>query len=102
MSLRWAVLSLFAIGWPAMAQDRAELTTPVKIYAGEKPIDIQRGHLAPFVADWAGDGVRHLLVGAPGEGKLRSYRNNGSDKEPRFGDCVLLREGESDGTVPSD
>jgi hypothetical protein len=96
-----AILTVIFIAPQGIAQDASELAAPVKLMAGGQPIDFQRGHLAPFVADLAGDGVRHLLIGGPGEGKLRIYRNAGTVIEPRFDEFTFLRDGEEDGRVPA-
>jgi hypothetical protein len=95
------VLSIVLVAHPGIAQDLPGLAAPVKLLAGGQPVDIQRGHLAPFFADLAGDGVRHLLIGGPGEGKLRIYRNTGNPAEPRFDSFTFLRDGAEDGRVPA-
>jgi hypothetical protein len=95
------LLILIAIPSQAMSQELPELAAPIKIFANGEPINAQRGHLAPFIADFTGDGVKHLLVGHPGEGRLRIYRNAGTAADPRFANYVWLREGEDDGTVPA-
>jgi hypothetical protein len=77
----------------ALAKD---LMPPVKLQASGKPIDVDVGHAAPFVADWYGDGTMHLLVGQFGDGKLRIYKNLGSRSEPRFGHFTWFL-----GTVPT-
>jgi hypothetical protein len=70
--------------------------------AGGKPIDIERdGHAAPFFGDIDGDGRRDLLVGEYHEGRLRIYRNVGTDREPRFDEPAQLKVGAELGRVPT-
>jgi hypothetical protein len=64
--------------------DVTDLAPPILVQAGGQPINVDRGHAAPFVADLKGDGRLTLLVGQFGEGKLRMYPNVGTRKEPRF------------------
>jgi hypothetical protein len=61
-----------------------DLSPPVQIMAGEKPIDTDIGHAAPFVTDFNGDNTRDLLVGQFGDGSMRIYTNVGTDAQPKF------------------
>ena len=82
--------------------------SPVRIEANGKPIDVTTGHAAPYVYDFDGDGIRDLLVGEFGaatfkgevhmelshswtEGRLRIYRNHGTDKAPLFRDFEYFK-----------
>jgi hypothetical protein len=65
------------------AQRAADLAPPVLVMAGGKPIDVD-GYAAPFVGDFDGDGKNDLLVGQYVYGKLRIYRNVGTNAEPKF------------------
>ena len=78
-----------------------ELADPVVLEADGQPIDVEVGHAHPFVADFDGDGVRDLLVGQFGNGKLRIYRNAGTDAEPRFEEFTWFRAGGKLGTIPA-
>lgn len=67
---------------------------PFRIQADGKPIDVDIGHAAPYLHDFDGDGVRDLLVGQFGaQGRLRIYRNTGTDKAPVFGASVWFMAG---------
>src|SRR5688572_20057191 len=66
---------------PAFAQ---ELGKPVRLEAGGKPIDTEVGHATPALYDWDGDGKRDLLVGQFGGGKMKIFKNTGSNQSPRF------------------
>ena len=64
-------------------QRAADLAAPVRITAGGAPIDVD-GFAAPFVGDFDRDGRDDLLVGQVGYGRLRIYRNVGTNERPRF------------------
>ena len=104
------------------AHDGAKLAPPVRLEAGGIPIDVAIGHAAPHVMDFDGDGVRDLLVGEFGtgsfakerlpeeyrerkspfaEGKLRVYRNVGTNETPAFEDFVYLRAGKEYASIPT-
>ena len=78
----------------------SELAPPFRVLADGKPIDTETGHAVPFVVDFDGDGVRDLLVGQFSGGKLRIYRNTGSNKEPKFGSFAWFKANGTDATVP--
>ena len=79
-----------------------ELEHPVQITARGEPIDVQReGHSAPFLGDFDGDGVVDLLVGEFDDGKLRVYRNLGTNAQPRFENFEWFKVGAELGRVPS-
>ena len=108
---------------PALAQS-SYLLPPQRVLAAGKPIDVTTGHAAPYVLDFDGDGVRDLLVGEFGDGdfpveqlparleqgwkqpdafangRVRIYKNHGTDAEPRFQDFVYLQAGGATATVP--
>ncbi len=118
------LLSLGAPSLLAGADAEIVFAPPVRLEANGVPIDVTIGHAAPYVIDFDGDGVRDLLVGEYGDvdypverlpkrlqeaakkssysqGKLRIYRNHGSDEEPRFKDFEYLRAGREDASMPT-
>jgi hypothetical protein len=73
----------------------------VPVLAGGKPLDVEReGHSAPFVGDLDGDGKLHLLVGQYHEGRLRIYRNTGSNAQPKFESYTWFEAGGKIASVP--
>jgi hypothetical protein len=95
---------------------------PVRLEASGAPIDVTVGHAAPLVMDFDGDGLRDLLVGEFGtgefdadrlppearekvslynEGRLRIYRNVGTDTAPVFEDFQFLRAGKEFASIPT-
>jgi hypothetical protein len=79
----------------------AQFQEPVKITAGDDAINVDVGHAAPFYYDWTGNGVRDLLVGQFGSGRLRIYKNHGTDTEPVFKDFEWFMAGGEIASVPS-
>jgi hypothetical protein len=75
---------LFATLCCSISVAAADLANPVRLKAGTEFIDTELGHAAPFMADFDGDGIRDLLVGQLGGGKLKIYRNIGSNKKPDY------------------
>ena len=83
------------------------------------PIDVTVGHAAPYVIDFDGDGLRDLLVGEFGDqpypqerlpegakgtyeqGRLRIYRNCGTNAAPIFKGFEYLRAGKEYASIPS-
>jgi len=74
---------------------------PVRLEAGGQPITTDIGHSAPYVYDFDGDGVRDLLVGQFGEGKLRIYRNIGTNDRPRYAKHEWFKADGKIATVPA-
>jgi hypothetical protein len=106
-----AALATLALPLAALAADngaaaaKSDLAPPVRVEADGKPIDLDEiGHAAPFFADFDRDGKRDLLIGQFGErgaGKLRIYKNQGTDAAPTFGQYEYLKVGADLGTVPA-
>lgn len=96
--MRMFALTLLAACAPLGAQG---FEPPVRINAGEAPINVDVGHAAPFVADIDGDGLKDLLVGQFGEGKLRIYKNVGTAKEPKFKDFEWFKADGDIARVPT-
>lgn len=89
----WMTAGLLLAAEGPLADD---FLPPVKVEAAGKTLDVERdGHSAPFVGDFDGDGVRDLLVGQYHEGRLRIYRNEGSDTSPLYGEPKMF-----EGRVP--
>ncbi|MGH7128117.1 MAG: FG-GAP repeat domain-containing protein [Planctomycetaceae bacterium] len=99
----WRTLgvSIVATALASLARG-GELQQPVQLEAAGRPIDVERsGHAAPFFGDMDGDGRRDLLVGEYREGRLRIYRNTGSDTQPSFAEYEWFHAGGELGRVPS-
>jgi len=79
---------------------QTELEKPFKVMAGGKAIDVPVGHAAPFFVDFDGDGLKDLLVGQFGEGRLRIYKNVGKRGAPAFETFVLFKAAGDVVTVP--
>ena len=95
-------LGAVALAVLAMAATANELTEPVQLMAGTEPLDVGgTGYAAPFMSDYDGDGVRDLWVGEFREGKLRVYRNLGSNSKPKFGEYEWFKDGAETGRVPA-
>ena len=74
---------------------------PEQIYDGNQPINVTVGYAAPFVCDFNGDGLKDLLVGQFGEGKLRFYPNRGTNTRPEFRGFEYVKVKSKDITVPA-
>jgi hypothetical protein len=85
----------------AAPDDGPKLAPPVQIQAAGKPISVDIGHAAPFLADIDGSGKPVLLVGQFGQGKLRIYANKGTAQQPRFDEFSWFQAGGDDGKIPS-
>jgi hypothetical protein len=102
--MRWsrAACTIIVLAGPTLTATADELRPPIQVISGGKPIDVERdGHAAPFFGDIDGDGRRDLLVGEYHEGRLRIYRNVGTDREPRFDEYTWFKAGAELGRVPT-
>ena len=90
------------IGCLAAGSSAGELLKPVKLTAAGEPIDVQRtAHAAPFIGDYDGDGLNDLLVGEFHEGRLRIFRNTGSNEVPKYNEYEWFKSGAELGRVPT-
>ena len=99
-------LRVMLSGWLVLASSACmlagELMPAAKLTAGGKPVDVMRvGHSAPFVGDFDGDGIDDLLVGEFHLGRLRIFRNRGTNRQPAFEDFQWFKAGGSQGRVPT-
>ena len=74
---------------------------PVRLSAADGLIDhgSSWAHASPWVVDVDGDGVNDLVVG-DFSGHFRFYRNEGTNKQPRYAKLVNLKAGGVDAKVP--
>ena len=99
---RMLVLALCASEWFVPFLGAGELLPPTQVCVDGRPLDVQRtGHSAPFVGDFDGDGIDDLLVGEFYEGRLRIFRNMGSNQKPRFKQHLWFQAGGRLGKVPT-
>jgi len=78
-----------------------ELGRGVKLEAAGKPIEVEVGHLVPWVADWNGNGKKDLLVGQFVGGRIALYLNEGTDAAPKFGKSVFMQAGGKEISLPA-
>ena len=74
---------------------------PVRLTGADGVIDSgpSWGHSSPWVIDADGEGVNDLVVG-DFSGKFRLYRNEGTNKQPRYAKAVPPQAGGVDAKVP--
>ena len=89
-----------ACGALALASGATRLGRAQQVLDGRTPLDVDIGHANPNLVDWDGDGRRDLLVGQFGGGKVRLYRNLGTDAAPRFRGFSYVQAAGADATVP--
>jgi hypothetical protein len=94
------LLVLLAASPSTHAEEKSPFELPKAIIAKGEPIDVEHvGHAAPFVGDIDGDGRKDLLVGEFYKGRLRIYRNVGTNVEPKFDGFSLLQDGAPGGCI---
>lgn len=64
------------------AKTHAFAAENIVVNAGDEPLKVS-AHCCPTVADWDGDGLWDLIVGAD-DGSVTWYRNVGKSSEPKF------------------
>jgi hypothetical protein len=74
---------------------------PIRLAAADGIIDSgpSWGHSSPWLVDVDGDGPTDLVVG-DFSGLFRVYRNEGTDREPRYAKAVNLQAGGAEAKVP--
>ncbi len=92
---------VFMLSW-ALVMVQAQ--TPVfengvLINDNTNPINVG-SYSAPHVYDWDGDGAKDLLVGQLDLGKIRFYRNTGTNGNPLFNGFAYLRADATDISLP--
>ncbi len=85
--------ALLGLASPLVAE---EFEAPVRLMSNGAPVDVEIGHAAPYLYDFDCDGNRDLLVGQFGGGKLRIYKNTGTNQAPVYGASEWLT---ANGTV---
>lgn len=85
--------------FPQPHADALDLAVQLRAGAGYVEAGGGRAHPLPF--DWTGDGTYDLLVGQFSAGKLRLYRNAGTNAAPRFDRYEYVQAGGVDATVPA-
>ena len=98
MRIPAAAILMVVAAHAAYGQD---LGKPVRLEADGKPIDTEFGHAAPFVCDFDRDGKRDLLVGQFGDGKLKIFRNLGTNEAPRFAAATWFEAGGKVASIPA-
>lgn len=78
--------------------DAPILDEGVYIFDGALPLEVDR-HSTPEVVDWNNDGLKDLIVGQFGYGKITLFLNQGTDINPVFNGGSFLKSGSVDLTT---
>lgn len=97
MTTRLALACVLAAG----AVTAQAFEKPFRVKAQDGWVDTDVGHAAPYLYDIDGDGKRDLLVGQFGDGKMRIYRNVGTDVAPDFAPHAWFEAGGRVATTPA-
>lgn len=96
------LLGVAALGVTAAhVRAASDLLPPFRVEADGKPIETAGGNAAPCLCDFDGDGTWDLLVGQFQDGKMRIFRNIGSNTAPKFAAGVWFKAGGADARVPA-
>ena len=98
--LLWACTAAIAASLTLSASAQV-FEKPVRLQANDEFVDVEIGHAAPYLYDFDEDGVKDLLVGQFGDGKLRIYRNAGSDAKPQYEAHKWFMADGKIGTIPA-
>ncbi len=94
-------MRIILLGALAAALTAQQFESPFRIKTQAGFADADTGHAAPYLFDIDGDGQRNLLVGQFGEGKLRIYRNTGTDAKPDYAAHTFFEAGGTVATTPA-
>jgi len=93
MALRLSVPALLAVLLPSVTlAEVPSFQPPQLLLCGGERIDVG-SYAAPLAVDWDGDGLKDLICGQFEEGRIRFYRNVGTETEPVFDSWVYLMNG---------
>jgi hypothetical protein len=99
--MRISTFTWLAAAFWSSALCAADLAKPVRLTAGGELVDTEVGHAAPYLADFDGDSKRDLLVGQFGGGKLKIYRNIGSNENPDYAPATFFQTRGETVSVPT-
>lgn len=102
------LLGMIVCALICLTQTTSIAQAPVPIFEDEEfvtangsPITLSLGHASPCVVDWDGDGIKDLLVGQYTSGKIRFYKNTGTNSAPVLTNYSFLQADGSDISLPS-
>jgi hypothetical protein len=90
---------LLIVGLISVYAAAPRFQAPAYVQANGKNIYVSY-YGAPYVYDWDSDGKKDLLLGQFTYGKIRFYKNSGTNNAPVFGDSAFLRAGAAEITLP--